>query len=305
MHQAATGCRGKVAFHLVATRLRFMLDFMLRCPAVRIRDFAALLVAAGVLLASWAPAQSITSAVDTIYTETWLAGSNVTRLVFHLRAGGVARKLYSRSTGPALDYAIVYGPSEELHYVYTPPTDENPTVGSITFSGGSDLVNGARSLQFFNADAKEGNLSTVSTFSFSIRTELNGALNVSNRCWVRPGETAITGFVVDRMRMVLIRGVGPGLQRLGVPVTTPDPSLTLYAGPIAVALNDQWGTEGPDAQGMAWIFELVGAFPLTPGSNDAALFTSVDPGLHTVHLRDPGTTTSGEAIAEVYILPYE
>lgn len=274
-------------------------------PRLHLRRLGVWPLVIGTLFSTEANAQAITSAVDTIYKENLRSGPLFIESVYHLRADGVARLLLSWSVEPSTSSERTYRASEELSYIYTPPTAENPTVATLEFAGGSAESNGVRTLQFYDEDAKDGLISANAVFSFATRTELNGALNVSNRFWIHPGEVAITGFVVDRPRIVLVRGVGPGLAGLGVPAFASDPSLTLYSGPNIVGANDQWGVEGPDAQAMQWIFELVGAFPLAAGSTDAAWLEFVGDGAHTVHVRGAAGSPPGEALAEVYVLPYE
>jgi hypothetical protein len=56
---------------------------------------------------------------------------------------------------------------------------------------------------------------------------------------------------------------------------------------------------------MKWIFEMVGAFPLTEGSTDAAWLEFIGEGAHTVQVRGAAGSPAGEALVEVYVLPYE
>jgi hypothetical protein len=95
-------------------------------------------------------------------------------------------------------------------------------------------------------------------------------------------------------KTVLIRGIGPELFALGVPVVVTNPSLTVYSGNTVVAQNDDWDSSlAPD-------FVTVGAFPLTAGSKDAALLVTLNPGAYTVHLVNTGNVA--EALIEVYDL---
>ena len=108
----------------------------------------------------------------------------------------------------------------------------------------------------------------------------------------------IAGFTVSGTgnKPLLIRAVGPTLAAFGVGGTLADPKLEIYnAQGVKVTENDTWSA------GLSTTFASVGAFPLTAGSRDAALLTSLPPGSYTAQIRgaDGGT---GEALVEIYEL---
>lgn len=123
----------------------------------------------------------------------------------------------------------------------------------------------------------------------------------------RPGEGAsvlIGGFIIDGNvpRRVLVRGVGPGLVRLGVPDTHPDPWLRLFDGAGAeLAANDDWSTQAGAAEIVA-AARSAGAFTLADGSKDAVLLRTLLPGAFTAHVGGPAGV-SGVALVEVYEVP--
>lgn len=127
--------------------------------------------------------------------------------------------------------------------------------------------------------------------------------NVSARSQVNTGgDILIAGFSItgNTPKTVLIRGLGPSLDRLGVTGTLTDPVLALFndAG-IKLDENDDWG-------GSIRFFDAftsVGAFALSsPGSRDAVLIVSLVPGSYTVQVSGARSTT-GVALVEVYELP--
>ena len=124
-------------------------------------------------------------------------------------------------------------------------------------------------------------------------------VNVSARNRVGTGDDIlIAGFTVSGTgnKPLLIRAVGPTLAAFGVGGTLADPKLEIYnAQGVKVTENDTWSA------GLATTFASVGAFPLTAGSRDAALLTSLPPGSYTAQIRgaDGGT---GEALVEIYEL---
>ncbi len=134
------------------------------------------------------------------------------------------------------------------------------------------------------------------------------AINVSTRGNVGTGANIlIAGFVVNGTvaRRTLIRGVGPTLSRFGLPAASllADPQITLSDQVTGLVLktNDDWSTSAEDAGLLASAANssAVVAFPLNPGSKDAAMLVMLPPGPYTVQLRGANNGT-GIAIVEVY-----
>jgi sugar lactone lactonase YvrE len=123
-------------------------------------------------------------------------------------------------------------------------------------------------------------------------------VNVSARTQVGTGdEILITGFVVTGTAplRVLVRAVGPTLQAFGVGGVLADPKLDLFRDSAKIAENDNWEAA------TAATFAGVGAFAFTPGSRDAALVATLEPGAYTAQVSGVGATT-GVALVEVYEL---
>ena len=124
-------------------------------------------------------------------------------------------------------------------------------------------------------------------------------VNVSARNRVGTGDDIlIAGFTISGSgnKPLLVRAVGPTLAAFGVGGTLADPKLEIYnAQGVKVTENDTW------TAGLATTFASVAAFPLSAGSRDAALLTSLPPGSYTAQIRgsDGGT---GEALVELYEL---
>ncbi|QYM77870.1 immunoglobulin domain-containing protein [Horticoccus luteus] len=123
-------------------------------------------------------------------------------------------------------------------------------------------------------------------------------VNLSARYHVGTGaDVLIVGFVVNGSgtKDVLIRAVGPTLASFGVTGTLGDPKLDVYddAGHV-VASNDNWNAN------LAGISATLGAFPLNPASNDAAILVTVEAGkTYTAQISGVNNGT-GEALVEVY-----
>jgi hypothetical protein len=123
--------------------------------------------------------------------------------------------------------------------------------------------------------------------------------NVSARSQAgRDAEQLIAGFTLGRAsKTVLIRAVGPGLTQFGVTGQLADPKLELYSGSTLLATNDNW----EESAGLTDMFTRVGAFPLAPGSRDAAMVITLKPGGYTAQVSGVANTT-GVALVEVYTL---
>lgn len=127
--------------------------------------------------------------------------------------------------------------------------------------------------------------------------------NLSIRGDAATGEEALfAGLTVSGpgTSTVLVRGIGPGLAPFGVAGFLANPRLALFdARGVQLAANDDWDFAGRDAPTTT--FATVGAFPLAPGSLDAAMVTTIHPGTYTVQLTgEPGTR--GIGLLEVYEL---
>jgi sulfur relay (sulfurtransferase) complex TusBCD TusD component (DsrE family) len=171
------------------------------------------------------------------------------------------------------------------------------TTAGNTIAGTVDPVSG-----FITATISgniSGNIQAASSGGGAVS---DGSLrNLSTRGQVGTGANVlITGFVVGgtASKNVLIRAVGPTLSTLGITSPLADPQLQVYnsaGAPITGAFNDNWNAS--DAASMA----SVGAFALPVGSKDAALVTSLAPGVYTTQVSGVGGAT-GVALIEFYDL---
>jgi len=109
----------------------------------------------------------------------------------------------------------------------------------------------------------------------------------------------IVGFIVTGTTdmPVLLRGWGPTLAAnpFNVSDSLADPMLRVFRDTLEITENNDWGT---DPQ-VAAVAARVGAFPFSPASKDAAVFTRFAPGATTAHVIDalPG---SGVILAEIF-----
>jgi hypothetical protein len=121
-------------------------------------------------------------------------------------------------------------------------------------------------------------------------------------------EVMIPGFMVapGGSVTVLLRAIGPGLERWGVTGVLSDPLLALYrhdesgeAIMPALMVNDDWGETDPE--GIASASRQVGAFELEVDSHDAAIRATLPPGAYTAVARgaDGGT---GITLVELYLI---
>lgn len=119
--------------------------------------------------------------------------------------------------------------------------------------------------------------------------------NLSVRTAAGTGDdTLIVGFAVagSARQTLLVRGIGPGLTPFGVSGAMTDPSLRLFSGASLIGTNDNWSADPAITSTAA----LVGAFPLTATSRDAALLPSLAAGDYSAHVGG----SRGVALVELY-----
>ena len=165
-----------------------------------------------------------------------------------------------------------------------PPGAYTAQVSGVGVTGGVALVE--------VYDASEGTLTAASPRIVNISTRANVT---------EGGGILIAGIVVtgNSPKRILIRATGPALAAFGVPGTLADPLLKLYNGNTLLWQNDNWSDSSADAALVAAAGTAAGAFALAPGSKDAALLLTLEPGSYTAHVTGVGAST-GVALVEVY-----
>jgi len=132
---------------------------------------------------------------------------------------------------------------------------------------------------------------------------LDGRLvNIATRALAGGNNYLIAGFVVQDSTGTpyLVRAVGPGLAPQGIVGLLRDPVLELFSGQTLRQRNDDWPRNDPvSGFGLADTIEGVGAFPLTPGSKDAALVPVLESGVFTAQVTS-ADASAGVALVEVY-----
>ncbi len=122
-------------------------------------------------------------------------------------------------------------------------------------------------------------------------------VNLSVRAPAGVGEEQLVAGLAVRTAPVrlLARAVGPGLEPFGVAGVLADPALELrsVAGRL-LAANDDWPLSLVETAAGA------GAFPLRPGSRDAGLLATADPGTFLLSCPLAPGVLPGEVLLEVY-----
>lgn len=162
------------------------------------------------------------------------------------------------------------------------------------------LAAGAYTIQINGKDSASG-VALVEVYDAAPENAAS-LVNLSVRTHVGTGADAPNlGFVItgDRAKRLMIRAVGPTLAAFGVPNVISDPQLELYRDGIRIDQNDNWG----GSVALSSTFERIGAFGLAePGSRDAALLVSLEPGAYTVIVSGVEGST-GVALVEIYEVP--
>lgn len=255
-------------------------------------------------------------------------------------SGTTARTVLVRAVGPALGGFGVEGVAEavqlRLHDADGAVVAENagwdsaPLVpdaiaatGAFPFAAGSadaalvvTLRPGNYSAEVIAADGV-GGVALVEVYDVDGLADGSRLRNVSTMGTVATGGgEVISGFVLagTGTRQYLVRGVGPGLTKLGVAGVLRDPTFTLFnSAGTQLAANDDWSGYAKPGVVMVAVAstsvsgttnvvptitrdlvslatQLTGAFPLDLGSMDAAMVATLGPGAYTVQVRGVGTT---------------
>lgn len=170
--------------------------------------------------------------------------------------------------------------------------DLAPGTYTAVASGVGDTT-GIAIVEFYDAD-------TVSTASMT---------SISNRGFAGIGnDVMIPGFVVSNegSKTFLIRVAGPTLAQApyDVPGTMDDPVLTVFrretnGTETNLLSNDNW-SDNPDQVYTEQVTAQVFAFELQPGSLDAAIVATLEPGVYTVVGSAADGVSSGVILVEVY-----
>lgn len=126
-------------------------------------------------------------------------------------------------------------------------------------------------------------------------------VNLSVRSRAGSGDNAlIVGFVIGggSTKSMLLRGVGPALAEFGVADVLSDPKLSLFAGSVLTASNDDWALDA-NAPKVASTSAVLGAFSLREASADSAMLADLSAGAYTVQVGSKDSET-GVALVEVY-----
>ncbi|MGH7957795.1 MAG: Ig-like domain-containing protein [Opitutaceae bacterium] len=141
-----------------------------------------------------------------------------------------------------------------------------------------------------------GSVSGTVTGNFLLRQQASRISNISTRSMAGAGDgTLVAGFVISGTgtKPLLVRAVGPTLANFGIANPLADPNLSVLTRTSTLAAsNNDWG----NSAALAALATQVGAFPLTPGSLDAAAQATLAPGTYTAVVGGGG----GSALIEIY-----
>ena len=197
----------------------------------------------------------------------------------------------------------------------------SPTVGLILVTGSpiqldygspqviaSLKVNGVRQPPGLYGGPMSGAPNILPEFRGSGKVEVAplALANISTRAFVQTGDNVmIGGFIVQgtEPKKVIIRAIGPGLSRYGVPNPLADPTLQLHnATGALIASNDNWQHTIMGGIITADQVDDIRNSGYAPGDgSESAIIAELPPGNYTTVLRGVNSTT-GVALAEVYDL---
>jgi len=190
---------------------------------------------------------------------------------------------------------------------FTPATGDTFTIVTTQTALGGAFSNIASGQRLNNGDGTgsfivtySGNNVVLSSFQPPVQTTPAQLLNISTRMRVLTGERVlIAGFIITGSdpKQVIIRGIGPSLN--GVGVTLSDPTLELHQGSTTLATNDDWKINDQTGQSQ----EAAIRATTIPPTNDleSALVATLNPGAYTAILAGKNGGT-GVGLVEVYDL---
>jgi hypothetical protein len=262
------------------------------------------------------PAPVNTGRLINISTRSLVGTQGDVQIAGFVIAGNTSKRVLIRASGPTLaDFGVAGALVDPVLTLTSGSTvvakndDWDPTlatefarVGAFAWKTGSKdaaleitLHPGAYTVQVNGKNDSTG-VALIEVYDADDTAAGGKLINLSTRSLVGTGDNVqIGGFIVrgNSPMKVVIRAVGPALTGYGVPGALADPILSLYSGQTLVAQNDNWDpTLAPD-------FAAVGAFALTPGSNDAALVVTLQPGAYTAQVNGKNGGT-GVALVEIY-----
>ena len=191
--------------------------------------------------------------------------------------------------------------------------------GSLDSAVDATLATGSYSSEISGLGSNPTGVALAEVYDADTGIPAARLVNISARASIGTGSNIlIAGFAIagNTSETVLIRGIGPrlGLSPFYLAGVLAAPQLTLYDGntPSAIiAANSGWSTAPTTGSSTvvavvqaasASVMSSVGAFALTPGSNDAAMLVTLPPGTYTAQLSGVGGTT-GIGLIEVYEAP--
>ena len=176
---------------------------------------------------------------------------------------------------------------------------------NLSLAGGSRLVGKADPVTgFLNATLTGGPGGSVIGALASGGSFSDGTLrSLSTRGQVGTGANfLIAGFVVggSAQKQVMVRAIAPTLGTVfGLSGALADSQLEIFnSSGSRIITNDNWATS-TNASAIVSAAATVGAFPLTSGSLDSVILTTLAPGAYTAQVSGVGGRT-GVALVELY-----
>ena len=219
------------------------------------------------------------------------------------------------AAGSSAQTLAIVSPSGQAFVVTQNGTTADAGTGTVDASGKVAVTTAGRATVSANVSADTTGLTATVTTASGASTTFAGyadgsaalaqqrIVNLSTRTTAGIGDqVAIVGFVVTGLesKPVLIRAVGPALRALGVTTALAAPKLDLRNTTSLLATNTGWSTAGNSTE-IANAAARSGAFPLTAGSADSVILTTLAPGTYNAII-SAADAKAGVGLVEVYDL---
>ncbi len=276
--------------------------------------------------------------VANISTRSWVGTGDDVQIAGFVISGTAPKQVLIRAAGPALGLLGVPdtlgNPRVRLHHIVgndkpviatnddwcdgATPVDEIERAAQRTgaFTWDRDtrdaailatLAPGAYTAIVEGADGGTG-VALIEVYDADATPTTSQLVNISTRASVRAGaQVMIAGFVIGgaQPKTVLIRAAGPALTGLVSPPLLRNPRFVVHdalADNAELFGNDDWCFDAAMEARVQRTGATTSAFAWPVDSADAAMVTTLAPGIYTVVVSDP-SGPAGSALVEVYEVP--
>jgi sugar lactone lactonase YvrE len=197
----------------------------------------------------------------------------------------------STAAGGSVTFSVVASGTTPITYQWQKNGVAISGATSASYTIGSVEASDVGSYSVVISNSLGSSISSAATLVLAVGAT-SRISNLSVRTNLASGQLLTVGFVTNGAKSLVLRADGPSLNAVfGLTGFYPDPMIAVINGQgTTIAQNDNWSST------LSPVFATLGAFPLTPGSTDAALQLPIN-GPDTAQINGTG---AGVLLVEVY-----